>query len=683
MPNLPVKRMVLYKHGVGFFERYGSVGSSAAVTLTFKKEEMNDILKSLAAFPQGEGHVVNVSYETPEEKQAALAKAPIVLSENEALLDLVRSLRGRAVRFHLAENGDEASRPQSLTTPGSEFVVSGCLVGVDQLEAQPESTLISIMTVGAEADSTPNLRTYPLSQVRGLDILDPQSGNDLRYVLELSQAREDKRSVTVLLDRPNENLLVTYVAPTPTWRVSYRLVYTPDQAPEGGAGNAETGQLLIQGWGIVDNQLDEDLENVSLTLIAGQPISFVYDLYTPRFIDRPQIQDEERTVPGPVMFQEALMAPASMAPDAPDAFYAFEEPSIDFEMSRSFMGKASSAPAAPMRRSLENATQVQATGVARGELFQYDVGIPVTIKRGQSAMVPILGATLAGRKQHLFNSEKLPDHPVVTISATNTTGLILERGPATVLEADNYVGEAVLAFTSDQGEFFVPYAVDLGVQITPDVSSQEETAAIAFGQNDYLIHDWYRITQTTYTIENRNPYPIKLVIEQRIHPQNTLFDTPEPVEITAEFQRWRMTVPARSSQTFIVKERQQIARQERVSDLSYETLQRYLDEKFIDKNFYERLHDILDLYQQVRQIEREVKHRTQQQERFAQQQQEAADKLNPLGRDGEEGNLRRRFVAKIQELEDECDRLLREIAELQQQVPALQQRIRQQLQRLG
>ncbi|MBD2157587.1 hypothetical protein [Leptolyngbya sp. FACHB-16] len=683
MPNLPVKRMVLYKHGVGFFERYGSVGSSAAVTLTFKKEEMNDILKSLAAFPQGEGHVVNVSYETPEEKQAALAKAPIVLSENEALLDLVRSLRGRAVRFHLAENGDEASRPQSLTTPGSEFVVSGCLVGVDQLEAQPESTLISIMTVGAEADSTPNLRTYPLSQVRGLDILDPQSGNDLRYVLELSQAREDKRSVTVLLDRPNENLLVTYVAPTPTWRVSYRLVYTPDQAPEGGAGNAETGQLLIQGWGIVDNQLDEDLENVSLTLIAGQPISFVYDLYTPRFIDRPQIQDEERTVPGPVMFQEALMAPASMAPDAPDAFYAFEEPSIDFEMSRSFMGKASSAPAAPMRRSLENATQVQATGVARGELFQYDVGIPVTIKRGQSAMVPILGATLAGRKQHLFNSEKLPDHPVVTISATNTTGLILERGPATVLEADNYVGEAVLAFTSDQGEFFVPYAVDLGVQITPDVSSQEETAAIAFGQNDYLIHDWYRITQTTYTIENRNPYPIKLVIEQRIHPQNTLFDTPEPVEITAEFQRWRMTVPARNSQTFIVKERQQIARQERVSDLSYETLQRYLDEKFIDKNFYERLHDILDLYQQVRQIEREVKHRTQQQERFAQQQQEAADKLNPLGRDGEEGNLRRRFVAKIQELEDECDRLLREIAELQQQVPALQQRIRQQLQRLG
>lgn len=55
MPNLPVKRMVLYKHGVGFFERYGSAGPEASATLTFKKEEMNDILKSLAAFPRATG----------------------------------------------------------------------------------------------------------------------------------------------------------------------------------------------------------------------------------------------------------------------------------------------------------------------------------------------------------------------------------------------------------------------------------------------------------------------------------------------------------------------------------------------------------------------------------------------------------------------------------------------------
>jgi len=679
MPNLPVKRMVLYKHGVGFFERYGSVGNNAAVTLTFKKEEMNDILKSLAAFPQGEGQVVNVSYETPEEKQAALAKAPIVLSENGALLDLVRSLRGRQIRLHLAESSDESSRTQSLTTPGSEFVVSGCVVGIDQVKANPDSTLISVMTLGSESDSTPNLRTYPLSQIRGLDILDPQSGNDLRYVLELSQAREEQRSVTVLLDRPNEDLLITYVAPTPTWRVSYRLVYTPDALPEGSTDSPTTGQLLIQGWGIVDNQLDEDLENVSLTLIAGQPISFVYDLYTPRFIDRPTVQDEERTVPGAVMFEEALMASDAGMDEFADLDALLEAPQRSRGSNKSMLRSA--APA-PMQRSMEKATQIKATGVARGELFQYDVGVPVTMKRGQSAMVPILGATLAGRKQHLFNAEKIPDHPVVTISAKNTTGLTLERGPATVLEADNYVGEAVLSFTPDQGEFFVPYAVDLGVQVKPEASSWEETAAIAFGQNDYLVHDWYLIIRTTYTIENRNPYPINLVIEQRIRPNYEGFDTPEPSEKTADFQRWRMQIAARSSHFFLVKERQRIARQERISDLTFNTLQSYLDNKYIDKDFYERLHDILDLYRQVRDIEREVQHRNQQQERLAQQQQEASDKLSPLGRDGDEGNLRRRFVTKIEALEDERDRLLREIADLQQQIPALQQRIRDQLRRL-
>jgi hypothetical protein len=197
MPNLPVKRMVLYKHGVGFFERYGSLGAESSITLTFKKEEMNDVLKSLAAFPQGDGQVMSVSYETPEDKQDALGKAPLVLGDREAWLDLVRSLRGSQVRLHIAGGDSEAGQQViSAAGSGSEFVVSGCLVGLNQIDQKPEQTLVTLMTAGIEADSTPNLRTYLLTQVCGLDILDAQSSDDLRYILDLSHSREDQRSVT-------------------------------------------------------------------------------------------------------------------------------------------------------------------------------------------------------------------------------------------------------------------------------------------------------------------------------------------------------------------------------------------------------------------------------------------------------------------------------------------------------
>lgn len=675
--TLPIRRMVLYKHGVGFFERIGRVMDTTQVELTFKKEEMNDVLKSLAVFPQGEAQVINVSYETPEDKASALAKAPIRLSPDQALIDLLKSLRGRQVRLHLQESEAQESQVQAaVRTTGGEFAIAGTLLGVDT--ATLANTLVSLLISGTEADGNPALRTYKLRQVQGVDILEAQSGDDLRYVLDLSRANPDKRSVTILLNAPNQEVLVSYVAPTPTWRVSYRLVYTPDPTPPGGAP-AETGKLLLQGWGIVDNQLDEDLDGVELTLIAGQPISFVYDLYTPRLIERPQVQDEERTVAGPVMFDAPLPMAAPLAPEAiagiiADEFYETAP--------QPHQKSARSAPKAAMRRDMAAATSIQAKGVAKGELFQYEVGAPVTIKRGQSAMVPILGATLDGRKEHLYNGEKVPGHPVVTLTAHNTSGLTLERGPVTVLEADNYVGEAVIAFTPTEGELYIPYAVDLGVKVTEQPHFREETAGIRLGQG-YLIHDWYHIATVEYTLENRNPEPIHLVIEQRIQPEYQLFETPEPAAQTVEFYRWRLTIDPRTSRQFVTQARNLVSRQEQIRDLSYQALQHYLADKFIDQALFSQLKAILDLYRQVAQnqhiIERQTKHR----DRLLKEQQQTAEKLKNLGQDGAEGELRQRFVSKMQDLEDECDRLSQDITSLESRTLQLHDQIATQLRSLS
>lgn len=697
MANLPVQRMVLYKHGVGFFERYGSVGDGASATLTFKKTEMNDILKSLAAFPQGDGRVINVSYDTPEDKQEALENAPMVLGKSTALLDLLRSLRGRQICLHMMPNhAAPDSSPASEVETHPEFTVTGSLIGIDLSDDTTlENTLVSILTEGTTSSSTPKLRSYLLSQVRGLDILDAESGNDLRYVLELSQANEDKRGVSILLDRPNEELLVTYVAPTPTWRVSYRLAYKPsDTETEDNqelSNRRETGEVFIQGWGIVDNQLDEDLDNVSLTLIAGQPISFVYDLYTPRFVERPRVEDEARTVPGPVMFSESL--------DFKGDQMRFEEsdfdlsiPEDDFDMAipagSSFLGGSSSS-SRRKRRSLSEATQVQATGVARGELFQYDVTMPVSIKRGQSAMVPILEARLSGRKQYLFNQAKTPDHPVVTIIATNTTSLTLERGPVTVLEADDYVGEAVLAFTPAQGELFVPYAVDLGTTITTKVEEYQETASISFGTLDdaqrdqFFIHDQYQIRKTTYQIENRNIYALNLMIEQNIYSSYEIFDMAVPTEITAEARRWRIPIQAKESQVFVVKERWRVARRERLSGLDYQTLKNHFNSRFIDQETLESLNQILEIDQDCERIQEKIEKNKAQDEWLSDQQESATSKLQRLDRTGQEGLARQKFVARVQRWESDREGLAQESEELEQQLQSLTQQRWEILQRLA
>src|SRR5205814_9236442 len=72
-----------------------------------------------------------------------------------------------------------------------------------------------------------------------------------------------------------------------------------------------SSSVLLQGWGLFDNQLDEDLEDVALTLVAGMPVSFRYRLYEPHTPERPLIADEERTVTAPIEFAGAMPPPAA------------------------------------------------------------------------------------------------------------------------------------------------------------------------------------------------------------------------------------------------------------------------------------------------------------------------------------------------------------------------------------
>ena len=88
--QLPVKRMVLYKHGVGFIERGHKFSGNDPLKLSFKRDEMDDILKSLSVFDQGDGQVTGVSYETAEDMTRLLAEKAITVPAFEALVGLFR-----------------------------------------------------------------------------------------------------------------------------------------------------------------------------------------------------------------------------------------------------------------------------------------------------------------------------------------------------------------------------------------------------------------------------------------------------------------------------------------------------------------------------------------------------------------------------------------------------------------
>src|SRR5258707_1379157 len=74
--ELPVKEVVLYKHGVGFFERSGRLGAGESARLDFNAAEMNDVLKSLTIEQRGGGKITGLRYDSLDPLSHRLSEFP-------------------------------------------------------------------------------------------------------------------------------------------------------------------------------------------------------------------------------------------------------------------------------------------------------------------------------------------------------------------------------------------------------------------------------------------------------------------------------------------------------------------------------------------------------------------------------------------------------------------------------
>lgn len=721
MTDLPVREMVLYKHGVGFFVRQGAVRGES-VALAFRQDEINDVLKSLAVFDQSGGQVLGIHYQTPMDKSARLANSSINLSHQYSLRDLLRDLRGRRVSLSVE------------VTPGSSETVTGRAIGIDESYQDSEVTNVNFTFLADDGQ----VRIFPFSALRAISILDEQSEHDLRYFLDTSMSEDTRRTVTLQLSEGNHDLVVYYVAPSPTWRVSYRLVAESDE-------NGETGKALLQGWGLFDNRLEEDLENVRVTLVAGQPISFIYELYASRIPVRPTVQDESRIAPGPVEYAGAALAlkPLDEAAfgalaDGVDSAYApshlqgrlYEKPIEELALSprvfnslkrtgittigdvldmlnrgpnamlalRDFSERnfdeltqklreqgylPSAAAPIPMRREqVSTSVSPDAQTSELGEFFQYEVTTPVSVKRGESALVPIIGSEISYQRELLYNGAKLPNHLVAAFRLGNTTGLTLERGPVTVVEDGDYKGEAVIPFTKGGNQVYVPYAVELGVRVVERFNYKVETVGLNI-KDRFLVFDQYEVEDITYVIENSTARTLIITVEAPIRTDFELYNMPPADVETVSERRWKVTVPVRAKTEFQRKERHRIERSEELRRLDYKQLQHFMENRWLDRSTLDALSEMLDNMGSIQRWQGQLSELHKERTAIYQQQEQIRANLAALQPTEQEAALRNRVLAQLEAAQNRLEDIARQHAELTQQITESDRRVNEIIEGLG
>jgi hypothetical protein len=320
-------------------------------------------------------------------------------------------------------------------------------------------------------------------------------------------------------------------------------------------------------------------------------------------------------------------------------------------------------------QAMEAAVESAATGKALGELFQYNVSVPVTVGRGQSAMVPIVSSGLSPRKDLIYNGAKMATHPVATLRFKNSTGLTLERGPVTVLENGEYMGEAVLPFTSDKAEAVISYAVELGVHVKEEHKTESQLHSLQV-KDGYLLHQLYDIHRTRYQVDNRTAH-------------FTVFDTPEPSEKTLDTQRYKVeAVPGRVTE-LLVQERYLRLQQEELRKQSYQGLQRYFEHQFLDKRTYEGLKALLDAWAEIARLQSVIAEQEARRVKIYKAQEQVQKNMAALSKEGEEGRLRGRYVKQLTQTEEELAEVDQIIAQTQAAIAKKQAQIEQMIAALG
>jgi len=644
--ELPIRRLTLYRSGVGYFERAGQVTGDASVSLTVETDHVNDLLKSMVVLDFG-GSVEGVSYGSREPLSRRLASFDIDLSGQGGIVEILRQIRGAEVEIEAA----------GLASP-----IRGRLVGTEtRSEPMPESgdgsgpvTYINL--------ATPMLRSVRLDRIGSIEIVDDGLRRELELALEAlaSQRDSDEKDVTIRLAGDGaRRVRVSYTHEMPVWKASYRLVLP--ESPQDRSAN-------VQGWAIVENTTGEDWSGVELALVSGQPVSFIMDLYAPLFLQRPTVPVPAIAGAEPRIYERGT---GRTEPDRPQSGArrrsggfgspaSGERAAFDRSADARSREAAASITADDMRA---YGAAAAATAGESGEVFRYVLDAPVTLERRRSAMLPILRGDAESRRVSIYTPGEGGDggnagdgnteHPMRGVELTNSTGLELMPGPISVFDGGSYAGDAQIGFVAAGETRLLSYAVDLEVSVRETVGSTQRVDSLII-ESGRARRTLSNERTTTYAIDNEDRTRGRTVIIE--HPDRDGWEmdleNATELETAGGVRRLEVELGPGGEREAIVTETRVVRQSVAVLDVDLDTVLRYQRDGRVSEDVAEAIRRAYELNSALQQARAELERLTTQRGELFEEQGRVRDNLRSVPRDSD---LYRRYLETMGELEDEIE----------------------------
>jgi hypothetical protein len=756
--TLPVRRVILYKTGVGYFEHQGQVHGDQIMQIDFTSGQLNDVLQSLTILDLNGGRIAGVDYnsEAPLSQRMGMLRLP--LEERTDVAKFYGALRGARLEV---KAGGGAVAGRLLSVERKTRVSGGTTLEVD---------LATIVTDAGE------VRSFEITPAVSVRLAEPEVSQEVnRYVdLLASMRQESLRRMTIATSGTGERqLYVSYISEVPVWKTTYRIVLS----------SKEVAEPLLQGWAIVDNTVGEDWNNVELSLVAGAPHSFIQQLSQPYYARRPFVALPENAQLEPQTHESAMLggfaglsgvvtdqSGAVVAntqvqvfsqagdiasstntdnlgryeiADLPAGAYRVEYASNGFQktvvpavqlgggIERSQdvtlqVGSATqsvmvSPPPPPVSAdsaepavgiaqarigtsremgsgrgvALANggvsggviggipggsgggilggtigdarrAMAASAEGSDLGDLFEYRLKDRVTIRKNQSALVPILQVPVRIEKVSLWNAALNSPRPLRALFLSNTSALTLDGGSFSVLDNETFAGEGLTEAIKPGEKRLISYATDLGVRVDAKNESEPQKISKVRVVKGTMIQTSQIRQEISYTIRNDDTTPRTILIE---HPLKTGWriadEGPKPEETTSSAYRFRANVEPKATKKVSVWEAKPLETRYQLTNLTDDQINIFLQQKSISPEIEQAFHKIIEQKGKVSALDAEIASRNDETQKIYDDQQRLRENLKALKGSAEERTLTQRYTQQLNDQETRLEAIDRQLTDLQ------------------
>jgi hypothetical protein len=489
--SLPLRAVVLYENGVGYFERKGAVAAGSVAQIPLEPGQLDDALKSLVVMSTR--GVASVEFAPSIAPEAARASAG--MPENQSsMLSLLRSLAGVDVKV----------------TAGAGSV-SGRIVEVDEvqeLDKDGKPVAAPVLMLFGEA----GLVRVPLKQITAVKPVDPSVQLAWERATGSHAAQPERQSMRVRGGQGGGDVAVGYTTEAPVWRTTYRLVV------------GKAGQRL-QGFALVHNDSDEAWEGVKVTLASGRPNSFVFPLAGPRYGRRELVNPEDGLDAAPQLtssevrdhLRGAIASGGSVSMGSigtvgygSGAGMGSSRHSVAAGVAGASVAKESTAPSDLLQ---EGPTPLEPAAVSEaGELFLYTVKEPVFLAARKSALLPIVDTKTQAEPVTVVGQD---GKSTLAVRFLNDTGLTLEAGTLSIFEQGTYSGESQLDRVKPGEVRIVKHGTDLDVEVSQ--SEFVEAGPVKRVRRANGLIELHRVDRVTHALK---------LVSRSEHPRTLLFELP-------------------------------------------------------------------------------------------------------------------------------------------------------------